>query len=115
MSLRSKEAKAVKERLEKAKNKRLLNEKLEGKRLGEVDEEEESLLSAADWVRRSRLKEVSDKEVAKIKAEEMAKKLEDADDEVKYEFLLMYISLLFRSPKEVMYIKTDYSFLFEYY
>ena len=52
-----KEAADLADRLLKAKNKRLLNAKLEGATLSTaVEEEDLSLLSASDWVKRSRVK-----------------------------------------------------------
>eukprot|EP00602_Paraphysomonas_sp_CaronLab_P008497 CAMPEP_0185027142 /NCGR_PEP_ID=MMETSP1103-20130426/11931_1 /TAXON_ID=36769 /ORGANISM="Paraphysomonas bandaiensis, Strain Caron Lab Isolate" /LENGTH=816 /DNA_ID=CAMNT_0027561011 /DNA_START=222 /DNA_END=2672 /DNA_ORIENTATION=+ len=68
----------LKERIEKAKNKRLLKEKLDGKTLGEADEE--GLSSAAAWVMRSRRKELTEKEKAKQAAELAAKRLQEEEE-----------------------------------
>jgi U4/U6.U5 tri-snRNP-associated protein 1 len=75
------EAEKLKEQINKAKNKRLLNEKLKGGTLGEVDNNnaDESLLSAADWVKRSRRKELTDKE----KADLLEKRLLEEEEENK--------------------------------
>lgn len=62
------------------KEKRLLKEKLDGKGLGDIGNEEE-LSSAASWVQRSRQKEVSDKEKARLAAEAAAKRLQEEEDE----------------------------------
>ena len=52
---KEKESAELREKLEKAKEKRLLNTKFSGNGLGEVkDSAEGELLSAADWVKRSR-------------------------------------------------------------
>lgn len=55
---KEREAKELQQRIEEAKNKRLLNAKLKGVTLSSIniDEEDESLLTAADWVKRSRMK-----------------------------------------------------------
>jgi U4/U6.U5 tri-snRNP-associated protein 1 len=54
---RAKEAEELRNKIERAKTKRLLQEKLVKNNLSTIeDEEDESLLSAADWVKRSRLK-----------------------------------------------------------
>lgn len=64
-------------KLEKAKNKRLDNQKLQGSDLGT----DEGAVSAADWVRRSRIKELTDKEKAKLEAEKAAVRLQEEEDE----------------------------------
>lgn len=77
---KEKEEKEIREKLEKSKNKRLLHAKLEGTTLSETkDEESTELLSAADWVRRSRKKELTEKEKAKIAMELAAKRLEEEE------------------------------------
>ena len=69
-------------RLEKAKNKRLENKKVEGIDLGSVkDAEESALLSVADWVNRSRKKELSEKEKDKLAAEKAAARLQQQEEE----------------------------------
>lgn len=76
---KAREAREIAERLEKAREKRLLQSKLSGPGLGEVDGEGEGeLLSAADWVKRSRKVEISDKE----KSLALAKKLEQEEREM---------------------------------
>lgn len=70
-------------RLEKAKNKRLENKKIEGVDLGSVkDTDESALLSAADWVNRSRKRELSEKEKAKLAAEKAAAKLQQEEEDM---------------------------------
>ena len=70
------------ERIERAQNRRLLNSKLEGKALGELEGgEEASMLNAAEWVKRSRLKHASDQERAKEAAMLAAKRLEREEEE----------------------------------
>ena len=63
----------------------MLNAKLDGAKLSEVnseDKEDLSLLSAADWVKRSRKKEeLSEIEKAKKQAEIAAKRLEEEEEE----------------------------------
>jgi U4/U6.U5 tri-snRNP-associated protein 1 len=80
---RVKEAAILKEALEKSREKRLLNTKMSGNTLGEAKEEGE-LLSAADWVRRSRKKEkdvLTEKEKAKLQAELAEKRLQEEEEE----------------------------------
>jgi U4/U6.U5 tri-snRNP-associated protein 1 len=72
---KAKEAAVISERLEKAKEKRLLREKLDGPTLG--DDEEGALGSAADWVKRSRVKALDEKEKAKQLAAKMAQEEEE--------------------------------------
>jgi hypothetical protein len=56
------EKEELRSRIEKAKDKRLQNQKLEGDDLGSIKGgEESSLLSAADWVNRSRKRELASK------------------------------------------------------
>ena len=70
------------ERIEKSRNRRLLHSKLEGDTLGELAQEDDlSLLSAADWVKRSRQKQLSDQEKAKQAAALAARKLEVEEEE----------------------------------
>ena len=77
------EAEKLREQITKAKNKRLLNERLKGSTLGDVvednDDNDKALLSAADWVRRSRKKELTDKE----KADLLEKRLLEEEEENK--------------------------------
>lgn len=54
---RAHEEQEIRNRIEKAKNKRLLSKELEGKTLGDVDDSEKEFLSAADWIKRSRQQE----------------------------------------------------------
>mmetsp|Transcript_20069 Transcript_20069/g.19362 ORF Transcript_20069/g.19362 Transcript_20069/m.19362 type:complete len:899 (+) Transcript_20069:153-2849(+) len=78
-----KEAAILKEALEKSREKRLLNTKMSGNTLGEAREEGE-LVSAADWVRRSRKKEkdvLTEKEKAKLQAELAEKRLQEEEEE----------------------------------
>ena len=64
------------ERIEKSKKRRLLHSKVEGGTLAEVlHEEDASLLSASDWVKRSRQKQLSDQERAKQAAALASRKL----------------------------------------
>ena len=60
-------------RLEKAKNKRLENQKIQGDDLSSSE-----ALSAADWVKRSR---VVERDRAKLDAEKAAKKMQDEEEE----------------------------------
>ena len=79
---REKDQDEIRSRLEKAKEKRTDKERLAGKTLGAVhDAVDESLLSAADWVKRSRNKELSDKERAKIEAQRQAARLQEEEEE----------------------------------
>ena len=78
------EAEKLKEQITKAKNKRLLNEKLKGSTLADINENENDseLVSASDWVKRSRKKELTDKE----KAELLEKRLLEEEEENKKEY-----------------------------
>eukprot|EP01041_Mallomonas_annulata_P000463 gene463-862_t len=79
---KQREENELKDRLEKAKNKRLLHAKLDGAALSEVNKEEDkAFVSAADWVRRSRNKELSAKEKSKLEAELHAKRLQEEEEE----------------------------------
>ena len=79
---KEKESAELREKLEKAKEKRLLNTKFSGNGLGEVkDSAEGELLSAADWVKRSRKKEVDEKEKARMAAEQAARRREEEEEE----------------------------------
>lgn len=89
---RALETAALREKIEKAKNKRLLREKLGGATLSDVQttsnidsntaaEDDTALLSAAEWVKRSRKVELSHKEKEKQKAALAAKRLLDAEME----------------------------------
>lgn len=85
---RAREEKETKERLAKARNQRELRAKLEGRGLGEEEEEEDpagkSSGSAADWIKKSR-KAAKQRalELEKLKARE--KELEERDrDALKY-------------------------------
>lgn len=79
---RNREAAALRERIAKAKEKRLLRTELEGPSLGQAEKEEDSqLLSAADWVKRSRIKEIDAKQKAKNAAEQVAKRLDEEEAE----------------------------------
>ena len=70
------------ERIEKSKNRRLLHSKVEGGTLGDLmSEEDASLISAADWVKRSRQRQLSDQEKAKHAAALAARKLEVEEEE----------------------------------
>jgi len=76
------EEKQIKEKIDKAKNKRLLHAKLEGETLADVIKTEDtSLISAAEWVRRSRKKELTEKEKSKLAAELAAKRQEEEEEE----------------------------------
>ncbi|CAB1112224.1 unnamed protein product [Ectocarpus sp. CCAP 1310/34] len=55
----ARELKELEARLQKARTKRQLNEKLKGDTLGEVKPGDEEVVSAADWVNRSRKKAVA--------------------------------------------------------
>ena len=79
---KEKESAELREKLEKAKEKRLLTTKFSGNGLGEVkDAAEGELLSAADWVKRSRKKEVDEKDKARIVAEQAARRREEEEEE----------------------------------
>lgn len=60
-------------KIEKARNRRLLNQKLVGKSLGEQLEEEEDLASASKWIERSRRMEEERKRKAQEEAERAKK------------------------------------------
>ena len=80
---KEKESAELREKLEKAKEKRLLNAKFSGNGLGEVkDAAEGELLSAADWVKRSRKKEVDEKDKARMAAEQAARRREEEEEEL---------------------------------
>jgi U4/U6.U5 tri-snRNP-associated protein 1 len=72
----------LKERIEKSKEKRLLNSKVEGNALSAVDAPEQELLSTSEWVKRSRLKELDKKEKDKIAAELAAKRLQEDEESI---------------------------------
>jgi U4/U6.U5 tri-snRNP-associated protein 1 len=84
-SCREREAAELRKRLEESKERRELRAKLEGKTLADVDKEKEGeLLSAADWVKRSRIKAKEESEIEKAKrlAELNAKRLQEEEDEL---------------------------------
>lgn len=76
------EAEAIRDRVEKARNKRLMNASLEGRSIAEQAEEENGAsLSAAEWVRRSRVKAVeNEREREKRKALEAQRKFDEEDN-----------------------------------
>jgi U4/U6.U5 tri-snRNP-associated protein 1 len=78
---KDKEANEVRERIEKSRNNRLLNAKLEGKSLGEINNDDSALVSASDWVKRSRIKEISSKELLKKKALDISNKYDEEENE----------------------------------
>ena len=81
-TIREYEQEDIKLRLEKAKLKRLDNQKLQGTHLGDVAESEDlSFLSAAEWVKRSRKKELNDKEKAKMEAEKASLRFQEQEEE----------------------------------
>lgn len=65
--LEAKRTEELRANIEKARNKRLLQEKLDGPTLGEATGEDSALLSAAEWVRRSRIKATESKEKQQLK------------------------------------------------
>lgn len=73
-----KEQADVELRLENAKRRRLLHQKVGGPTLAEVTAGEEDLLSAADWVRQSRTK-MAALEQEKVKGEKRKRALEEKD------------------------------------
>lgn len=80
---REKETSELREKLEKSREKRILNTKVRGNTLGETKGEDE-FLSAADWVKRSRKKEkevINDKDRAILQAEAAMKRLEEEEEE----------------------------------
>ena len=82
---REKESAELREKLEKSREKRILNSKVSGNTLGEAKgKEEDEFLSAADWVKRSRKKEkevISEKDKSKLQAELASKRLEEEEEE----------------------------------
>jgi hypothetical protein len=78
------DAQDAKARIEKARNKRLLHSKLSGQTLGDVADEggEEALVSASDWVQRSRKKavEMTAKEKAAAALALAAKRMQDDEE-----------------------------------
>ena len=76
---KAKDAAAVAERVRKAKERRELYAKNDGPTLGDADD---SMTSAADWVKRSRKVELTDREVDKQKAVLAAKRLQEEEDEM---------------------------------
>jgi len=76
------EALALNGRLEKAREKRMLHAVSAGATLGDTKEPgDEELVSAADWVRRSRTVEVTQKEKARLAAAAAAARQAEEDDE----------------------------------
>ena len=73
---KAREAREISERLEKARDRRMLEAKVSGPGLGEIAGNEEELLSAADWVKRSRKVEISEK------SRQFAKKIENEEKEM---------------------------------
>ena len=73
---KAREAREISERLEKARDRRMLEAKVSGPGLGEIAGNEEELLSAADWVKRSRKVEISEK------SRQFAKKIENDEKEM---------------------------------
>lgn len=70
--------------MEKTREKRILSTKVSGNTLAETKGEEE-LLSAADWVKRSRKKEketITEKDKAKLQTEIAMKRMEEEDAEI---------------------------------
>ena len=59
----------VRRTVDRARNQRLLKQKLEGSTLSDVQAGEEAVLSAADWVKQSRQKQVQNKATAAQRAE----------------------------------------------
>ena len=80
--LKAREAAAIRDRVEKARTKRLMNTSLEGRSISEQAEEENAAsLSVADWVKRSRVKAVeSEREREKRKALEAQRKFDEEDN-----------------------------------
>src|SRR5690606_7338491 len=74
----AKEAEELRANIEKLRNERLLKERLDGPTLGQANGEDASLLSAADWVRRSRVKETESKEKQQLK--KLQQQFEEQDD-----------------------------------
>lgn len=73
----------MREKIEKSREQRILNSKVSGNTLGEAREEQE-LLSAADWVKRSRKREkevISDKDKAKLLLELQLKRMGEEEEE----------------------------------
>lgn len=71
----------MREKIEKSKSKRLLQSKLEESTLADTAGADEDLVSAAEWVRRSRHKaELSEKERQRLAAEEAARRLDEEDE-----------------------------------
>ncbi|CAM9264313.1 unnamed protein product, partial [Ectocarpus fasciculatus] len=78
---RAREAAELKERIEKSKSKRKLKTELEAATLADADGEDMDLVSAAEWVQRSRKKaELSEKERQKLAAQEAARRLDEEDE-----------------------------------
>lgn len=75
----------MRERLEKAKRKRLLNSKLSGTTLGDIvsdaSNNEESLLSASDWVERSRIKTIEIEAERNRRLQDDSLKISQADSQ----------------------------------
>ena len=75
---KARETREIAERLEKAKEKRLLHAKLQGTGLGDAaNEDAAEFASAADWVKRSRKQEVLNKE----KEQKTARRLQEDEEE----------------------------------
>ncbi|CAM9108163.1 unnamed protein product [Scytosiphon promiscuus] len=78
---KARELKELEVRLQKARTKRLLNEKLQGETLGDVKAGEEEVVSAADWVTRSRKKAVAMEE-ERLLAKQRERILEEQEMEL---------------------------------
>eukprot|EP00903_Cladosiphon_okamuranus_P006629 g6474.t1 len=77
----ARELKELEARLQKARTKRQLNEKLKGETLGEVKPGEEEVMSACDWVNRSRKKAVAMEE-ERLLAKQRERILEEQEMEL---------------------------------
>eukprot|EP00752_Nemacystus_decipiens_P009481 g8477.t1 len=77
----ARELKELEARLQKARTKRQLNEKLKGETLGEVKPGEEEVVSASDWVNRSRKKAMAMEE-ERLLAKQRERILEEQEMEL---------------------------------
>lgn len=77
---RARDAAELKEKIERSRSKRLMQSKLGEATLGDADGDDMELVSAAEWVQRSRKKaEVTEKEKQRLAAEQAAKRLDEED------------------------------------
>jgi U4/U6.U5 tri-snRNP-associated protein 1 len=78
---RAREAQEIKDRIESARTQRMLKSKLDETASAELASRNETqVLSASEWVQRSRQKEVSEKERKRREAEEAARRLDEEDE-----------------------------------